>query len=410
MNSKLFNRNFTLLLLGQISSLFGNTILRFALSMYILEVTGSATIFASLLAISIVPTILLSPLGGILADRVNRRNIMVALDFVSGVSVLLFVFILSDSNVVTAIGVLMVILSILAAFESPAAAACVPQLQEGDNVIRANAAVYQVSALAGLVAPILGSVFYSIFGLYPILIVSVVCFFITAIFECFIKLQHTPSTAENSVLTIIKNDFSASMRFMTREQPNILKLLLLIAIISFFITSLGTVGMPFMIRKVLGLDATFYGAAESALGAASIAGSIAAGLLVGKFKVSKLYLLLAALGVSLLPAGLAFLLKAPTMVSYASIILSFVLAQLPATVFSVFGLSIIQQNTPNQLLGKVMSYAATITLCAQPLGQIVYGIVFDLLHNRVFLIIIPSAILLYLAGTASKRMFSNFEK
>ncbi len=410
MNSKLFNRNFTLLLLGQISSLFGNTILRFALSMYILEVTGSATIFAGLLAISIVPTILLSPLGGILADRVNRRNIMVALDFVSGVSVLLFVFILSDSNVVTAIGVLMVILSILAAFESPAAAACVPQLQEGDNVIRANAAVYQVSALAGLVAPILGSVFYSIFGLYPILIVSVACFFITALFECFIKLVHTPSSTGNSVLTIIKNDFSASLRFMTREQPDILKLLLLIAIISFFITSLGTVGMPFMIRKVLGLDATFYGAAESALGAASIAGSIAAGLLVGKFKVSKLYLLLAALGVSLLPAGLAFLLKAPTMVSYASIILSFVLAQLPATVFSVFGLSIIQQNTPNQLLGKVMSYAATITLCAQPLGQIVYGIVFDLLHNRVFLIIIPSAILLYLAGTASKRMFSNFEK
>ncbi|OPX42973.1 enterobactin exporter EntS [Ruminiclostridium hungatei] len=410
MNSKLFNRSFTLLLFGQISSLFGNTILRFALSMYILEVTGSATIFASLLAISIVPTILLSPLGGILADRVNRRNIMVALDFISGLSVLSFVFILSDSNVVTAIGAIMVILSILAAFESPAATACVPQLQEGDNVIRANAAVYQVSALAGLAAPILGSVFYSIFGLYPIIIASVVCFFITALFECFIKLEHTPSSMKNNIFTIIKNDFSASMRFMTKEQPNILKLLLLIAIISFFIASLATVGMPFMIRNVLGLDATFYGAAESALGAASIAGSIAAGLLVGKFKNSKLYLLLAALGISLLPAGLAFLLKAPTMVSYGSIILSFVLAQFPATIFSVFGLSIIQQKTPNELLGKVMSYAATITLCAQPLGQMVYGILLDLLHNRVFWVLIPTAILLYLAGTASKKMFSDFEK
>jgi len=335
---------------------------------------------------------------------------MVALDFISGLSVLLFVFILSDSNVVTAIGAIMVILSILAAFESPAVTACVPQLQEGDNVIRANAAVYQVSALAGLVAPILGSVFYSIFGLYPILAASVVCFFITALFECFIKLEHTPSTTQNSIFTVIKNDFSASMRFMTKEQPNILKLLLLIAIISFFIASLATVGMPFMIRNVLGLDATFYGAAESALGAASIAGSIAAGLLVGKFKLSKLYLLLAALGISLLPAGLAFLLKAPTMVSYGSIILSFVLAQFPATIFSVFGLSIIQQKTPNELLGKVMSYAATITLCAQPLGQMAYGILLDLLHNRIFLILIPTAILLYLAGTASKKMFSDFEK
>ena len=57
------------LILGQINSLFANTILRFVLSMYILELTGSASIFAGLLAVSMIPTILLSPFGGILADR-----------------------------------------------------------------------------------------------------------------------------------------------------------------------------------------------------------------------------------------------------------------------------------------------------------------------------------------------------
>ena len=158
MTLRLFNRNFTLLLFGLMSSLFGNTILRFALSMYILEVTGSATIFASLLAISIVPTILLSPFGGILADRANRRNIMVALDFISGISVLLFSMILSENNVIPAIGVTLIVLSILAAFEAPTVQACVPQMQEGDNVIRANAIVNQIAAIAGFVAPILGSV------------------------------------------------------------------------------------------------------------------------------------------------------------------------------------------------------------------------------------------------------------
>ncbi len=410
MTLKLFNRNFTLLLLGQISSLFGNTTLRFALSMYVLEVTGSAAIFASLLAISIVPTILLSPFGGILADRANRRNIMVALDSISGISVLLFVCILSESNAVPAIGVILVILSILAAFESPTVTACVPQMQEGDNVIRANAAVYQVSAIAGLIAPILGSIFYTIFGLYPILIVSVICFFITALFECFIKLDYTPLNKQSSIFAIIKNDFSVSVRFITKEQPNILKLLLLVAVISFFITGLATVGMPFMILNILGLGATFYGAAESALGAAAIGGSIAAGLLVSKLKIEKLYLLLAVLGISFLPAGLAFLFNTPTIVSYGSIILSFVLAQFPASIFSVFGLSIIQQKTPNELLGKVMSYTATITLCAQPLGQMAYGILFDILRNRVFLIFIPASIILYIIGIASKKMFSNFER
>ena len=69
-----------LLILGQLTSLFGNFILKLALSMYVLEVTGSAAIFAGILSIAIIPTIVLSPLGGILADRADRRNIMVGLD------------------------------------------------------------------------------------------------------------------------------------------------------------------------------------------------------------------------------------------------------------------------------------------------------------------------------------------
>ena len=83
MKQKLFTRNFTFLILGQISSLIGNYTLKFALSMYVLEQTGSASIFAGLLALAMLPTILLSPFGGILADRANRRNIMVALDTLS---------------------------------------------------------------------------------------------------------------------------------------------------------------------------------------------------------------------------------------------------------------------------------------------------------------------------------------
>ena len=73
---KIFTRNFTFLILGQISSLFGNYTLKFALSMYVLEQTGSASVFAGMLSLALLPTIFLSPFGGILADRANRRNIM----------------------------------------------------------------------------------------------------------------------------------------------------------------------------------------------------------------------------------------------------------------------------------------------------------------------------------------------
>lgn len=87
MKEKLFTRNFTLLVMGQASSLFGNYILRLALSMYVLETTGSAAVFAGILSVATISAILLSPLGGILADRADRRNIMVALDALTGLSV-----------------------------------------------------------------------------------------------------------------------------------------------------------------------------------------------------------------------------------------------------------------------------------------------------------------------------------
>ena len=79
MKHKLFTKNFTLLILGQASSLFGNYILRLALSMYVLDATGSATVFAGILSLAVVPSILLSPLGGILADRADKRKVMAAL-------------------------------------------------------------------------------------------------------------------------------------------------------------------------------------------------------------------------------------------------------------------------------------------------------------------------------------------
>ena len=88
MKPRLFTRNFTLLLLGQASSLMGNYTLRFALSMLVLEGNGSASVFGAFWQSPWFPPFCSPPLGGVLADRANRRNIMVALDVLSGTAVL----------------------------------------------------------------------------------------------------------------------------------------------------------------------------------------------------------------------------------------------------------------------------------------------------------------------------------
>ena len=90
MQTKLFRRDFTLVVIGQIISLFGNAILRFALPLYLLRETGSSTLFGVVTACSFAPMVILSMAGGVLADRVNKRDIMVGLDFSTAAIILLF--------------------------------------------------------------------------------------------------------------------------------------------------------------------------------------------------------------------------------------------------------------------------------------------------------------------------------
>ena len=410
MKEKLFTKNFTLLILGQLTSLFGNFILKLALSMYVLEATGSAAIFAEVLSAATIPTILLSPLGGILADRADRRNIMVALDALTGVSVLCAALFLSESNAIVVISTLLVILSILGAFETPTVQACIPTMMQGDDIMKGNAVVNQVASLSYLIAPMLGGVLYAMLGLKPVMYASVVCFFITALFECFIKLSYQRIQNQGGVLQIVKQDFLSSMQYITKEQTSISKMLLLTALSRFFVMGITIVGLPFLVRTVLGFNPKYYGAAESALAVATILGSIAAGILAEKLKIHKLSVLLASMGIFIIPAGIVFILPVNAIIKYGVTVVSFCGMQAVISIFSIFAVSLIQQRTPNHLIGKVMAYTSMVTLCVQPIGQIVYGFLFDRFYSAIYFVLIPTGIIVCIVGLSAMSFFKNMEK
>lgn len=92
MNTKLLNKNFTIMVVGQFISLFGNSLQRFALSLLILDMTGSAAIFSFIIALTFLPQIFIAPFGGAIADRINKQKIMVFLDSFSGLFLLFFCY------------------------------------------------------------------------------------------------------------------------------------------------------------------------------------------------------------------------------------------------------------------------------------------------------------------------------
>lgn len=423
MKEKLFNRNFTLLLLGQVFSLIGNYTLKFALSMYVLERTGSAAIFAGLLAVATMPQVLLAPIGGLLADRLNRRNMMVALDALSGTAVFLtflgsgglhetggFHVMSQEGPSLLLIGILQVVLGILGAFESPTVQACVPQMQTGENLLKGNAAVSQIQAVAGLVTPFLGSLFYTAFGIRPVLAVCAACFFLTALLECFIRLSHQKRPGGQKIRQILRQDLGESKDFLLKKRPEVFRLLLLAALASFFVVGTAVVGLPFLVRNVLGLSANHYGAAESLMGGASVAGALAVGMLAGRLREKGLQSLLIAVGAVLIPAGAAFLLPLSTGVRYLILLVCFCIAQAVCSMFSILALSMIQESTPEHLTGKIMACVIALSTCAQPVGQVVYGLLFDLSAGSTWLVLLPTAAVLIALGGLSAGFLQRFAK
>ena len=134
-----FGRDFLLVVIGQIISLFGNAILRFALPLYLLRQTGSPALFGVVTACSFAPMVVLSMAGGVLADRVNKRNIMVGLDFSTAAIILLFYAALGRLPTVPLfIAVLMLLYGISGTYQ-PAVQASVPLLVQKEKLIAGNA-------------------------------------------------------------------------------------------------------------------------------------------------------------------------------------------------------------------------------------------------------------------------------
>lgn len=403
-----WNRNYAMVVIGQIISLFANNILHFALSLYILDLTGSGMTFGTITAISMLPIVLLMPFGGVLADRVNRKKIMVAMDFLTGIVILLAYPPLFGFAPIPAIATLLIVLSVIEAFYTPCVQASIPVLQESDNLIKANALVNQIGMAANTVGALLGGVLYGFLGIKPIVLFSVVFFLASATMEIFIVIPHSkPESAAIGLFGIVKADFKEGIQFITKGQRSILKLLPTIATINFCVSAMLTIGTPYIYRIFLGMSSECYGLGMGLISVAGILGSVVAVLLSKKLKLKSLYKVLFLIGLSLAPMGIGFLIGSNHFVLYAITTACVMIGEGCASFFSVFVVSTIELKAPPHLLGKIMALVTTVSICVEPIGRAVYGYLFDVFRNHVSTLLLATAFFTMVVSVTAKRPLSE---
>lgn len=384
----IFQRDFSLVVTGQIISMFGATILKFALSLYVLDQTGRADIFATILAVSTLPVIFLSPIGGAIADRFNRRNLMVIFDFCSSATVLIFLlFLQNGSSSVLLVGIVMTILSVISTMYQPTVQSSIPALVHEEGLMQANGIVSGIGALTGIAGPILGGVLYGMIGLKAIVLVSCISFFLSAVMEIFIRIPFKKREQAGNMAKTIFGDIKDGLRYIVKENPFVLKVMLLGSLINMVLIPIFLVGIPYIVKITMNGSDTAFGFAQGVISFSSILGAIAIGIVGKKFKVEKTWLLLAFSGLMLVPMGISVF---PTVLGWG-FIASFSIfvgcaffILLLATILSIYFVTIIQKTTRNEMLGKTMAILFAASSCATPIGQMVYGALLDGFSSNVY--------------------------
>ncbi|MCI9080629.1 MAG: MFS transporter [Lachnospiraceae bacterium] len=411
MENGLFKKDFILVVIGQIISLFGNAAIRFALPLYLLNQTGSSALYGTVTACAFIPAILLSPIGGIIADRINKRNIMVILDFLTAIVILSFSILMDKTGLVVLAAITMMVLYGIAGTYQPSVQASVPALVSHDNIMAANSVINTISSFSSLTGPVLGGILYSAYGLKPVLYVCTACFFVSAVMEIFIKIPYKKQVNEGNIFHIAREDLSKGILFIRKDQPVIGKVLVIICGVNLFLSAMIITGLPYLVTEVFELGALqankMYGYAEGALAAGGLAGGIFAGIFANKLSVKKAGILLACCAISVFPIGISLILQFPGIISYIVTVICCFIIMVLSTVFTIQMLSFVQSETPQDLIGKVTAVILAGSMCSQPLGNALYGVFFEICKGYEFVVIFFAAFASLVVAVSSKNIFKS---
>jgi MFS family permease len=413
LKNKLFSRDFNLVVIGQIVSILGSAVLRFALNLYVLDVTGRADIFGLLVAISAIPAILFTPIGGAIADRFSRRNLMVIFDFSSSAVVLILVILLGTGHAtIAAAGIILTALSVISSMYQPAVQASVPVLVKSEQLAAGNGIVTGVGALSGMLGPILGGIFYGVIGLNVLVTASCTAFFLSALMEIFIRIPFIKQARNKRIVPTIMDDMKLGLHYVVREKPVICKVIILAACLNMLMSPFFIVGIPYILRITLNSSERMYGVGMGIGELSTILGAVLVGVITKNLSLKKLHGLLFITSALLLPVAFAVtpgFLELGYWPPFIILMIFCSVIMVMVTTISIFVITSIQKTTPNDMLGKVMAIIMAVAQCVAPLGMALYGVSFEQFNAAVYAPVLAACFFTAAIAVMAKYMLKNSE-
>ena len=390
------NKNFIIIVIGQIISLFGNAIQRFSMSLYLLEFTGSTATFANILAISTIPYILFAPIAGRLSDNINRKKIMVYLDLFCSILIGVYAFILLRGNdTALIVGTVMFMLSVCATLYGPAVTSSIPQIVEEDKLTSANGVINQVGSIVNFVGPILAGILYGLLGIKVIVIINAVSFFASAIMELFLDIPDVAkdnSANENEIAVDGNNEKILSMDFVKKsfvdmkesfvylknQKKIVLGIIASYALCNIFLVPILSIVAPYFINVFLGLPSEVFGIVEAICVLGMILGGFWISVKPNMFSMKKVhYTYFPMISGVIVMSTLGFI-KLNNYALAGIFALGGLAIMLSLSLSNVLTLTFIQKQVPGEMLGRVSAFSTAVATISVAPGQLLFGQVIDM--------------------------------
>jgi MFS family permease len=356
------HRNFRLFFFGQMVSLTGTWMQRIAQSWLVLSLTNSPFLLGLVGMLQWLPVLFLSLVGGVVADRVSKRGLIVMTQTIQMLQAFaLGALVLSGAVRFWHVAMLAVALGLASAFDMPARQAFIFEMVEGTDTMNAVALNSMIVNVARLLGPAVAGVAIGWVGMAPAFLANGASFIpvIVALLLMRVRPMQAVRTA-SGVLSHLREGI-----VYLRETSAVLQVIVLLAVESVFALNF-TLLASVLAKDVLHAGAQGFGLLMSSQGAGALVGAIAVASLA-HLGPRPIFLFGGATVLGVAEVGLSLVRQFPA----ASVTLG--IAGASMVLFTASVNTTLQLNTPDYLRGRIMSVYALVMGGLTPIGSLMAG-------------------------------------
>lgn len=376
------NKDFNLLMAATFISTVGTIVQNTALSLYVLDTTQSSVKFASVLVLSSLPQLILGPFCGVISDWVDRKKFMVILNMISAMVIIVPTILLFNNKItLSVIYAIVITLGFIMAFYSPTSAGVIRIIVKDKNLSDAYAVNSFIDSIEYMIAPMIGAIVYSLFGLKIIFLLNGLSFILAAILQFKIHIPLKKETIDKLSFKKFNSDFIQGITYIFNNK-NLWYLAVTIMLFNFFSAPLFSVGTGYIAKLQFKVSNEQFSLIETIGVIASFMGPVLYAFTKNKISLQKLFQLsifisaILILLISLISTNFLNNLFG----SYVLYLILFFIISLVEGPLNIAIMTLIQNSIDIEYIGRSNGIITTMFIGLVPLGQLFYGMLFDYMY------------------------------